>query len=290
MTPRQLLEGWFSKLLPAHSLSWLKGQEAVLRDGAKPSQLYLSFSLVPRFTGKEPLRLAEQDLAIARQVRPNWDAGDLTVDQAVRLWLLQTVDLSAEPFHGCLDTLFATADLAELVLLYRGLPLYPDPDRFRLRAAEGIRSSMKIVFEAVALRNPYPYEQLPDDAWNQMVLKALFLESSLHCIFGLDRRRNAVLARMLHDYAHERWSAGRPVSYELWRCVGPFLTGDRLEDLERVLNSDDPRQKQAAALALACSPDPKARQLLKTSPALSIAVSTRTITWQSLTAASNLTT
>lgn len=289
MKPRQLLEGWFSSKLPANAQSWLREQEAALASGAKPAQLYLSFSRVPRITGKAPLRLGDNDLAMAKQARPNWDPGELTLDQAVRLWLLLTVELSAEPFLGCLDTLFATADLAELILLYRGLPLYPDPDRFRLRAAEGIRSSMRVVFEAVALRNPYPVEQLSEEAWNQMVLKALFLESSLHDIVGLDRRRNAELARMLHDFAHERWSAGRPVSHELWRCVGPFITGDRLQDLERVLNSDNLYQRQAAALALASSPDPRARQLLSSTPTLSKAVSTRTVTWQSLTAATELT-
>ena len=45
-----------------------------------------------------------------------------------------------------------------------------------------------------------------------MVLKALFVESTLHPIQGLDARANEALAHMLCDYAHERWAAGRPVS------------------------------------------------------------------------------
>jgi hypothetical protein len=64
-----------------------------------------------------------------------------------------------------------------------------------------------------------------------MVLKALFVGSTLGPIIGLDLRANAALARMLSDYAHERWSAGRPVSPELWRCVGPFASGPLLADL-----------------------------------------------------------
>ena len=53
---------------------------------------------------------------------------------------------------------------------------------------------------------------------------------------------------MLGDYAHERWAAGRPVSPELWRCVGPFASGALLDDLARVLDSGTPPER-AAALA-----------------------------------------
>ncbi len=73
----------------------------------------------------------------------------------------------------------------------------------------------------MAHRNPYPSERFAENRWNHMVLKAIFVGSPLHPIQGLDARANPPLARMLCDYAHERWAAGRPVSPELLRCVGP---------------------------------------------------------------------
>jgi hypothetical protein len=56
---------------------------------------------------------------------------------------------------------------------------------------------MKPVFEAVAHRNPYPQETFAEDAWNQMVVKAFFIGSTLWSIQGLDERANPRLARML---------------------------------------------------------------------------------------------
>ena len=121
-----------------------------------------------------------------------------------------------------------TADVAEAIAFYRGLPLYPDPERLEAQAAEGTRTNMRAVFEAVAHRSPYPKEQFAENRWNHMVLKALFVGSALHPIQGLEERANPTLARMLCDYAHERWAAGRPVSPELWRCVGPHADAEAL--------------------------------------------------------------
>ena len=284
MTPQQLLIHWLSSRLAPPALDWLHSQASSLREAGKNEDLYLAFTIAPRKTGRADLSLSAEELASAREARPEWDPSNLSVDQAVRLYLLLAPEAPAERFAHRLEQLCVTADVAELVLLYRGLPLYPEPERYRLRAAEGMRTNMRSVFEAVAHRNPYPAEQLPEDAWNQLVLKALFVGSPLDLIVGLDQRANLRLAKMLSDYAHERWSAGRPVSYELWRCVGPFVTGNLLDDLASVLTNGSLTEKLAAALALAASPDPKAAVLLRAVPDLSAAVLSRVVSWQSLAA------
>ena len=130
---------------------------------------------------------------------------------------------------------------------------------------------MQPVFEAVAHANPYPAEQFSETQWNQMVLKALFVGSTLAPIQGLDERRNADLAGMLIDYAHERWAAGRPVSPELWRCVGPFAGEGDSPTSPRCLRVGSERERKAAALALAECPRPKRPCCLETAPALAAA-------------------
>ena len=282
MSPAQALEQWLVARLPGEAAAWLKDSAQRLRGSDGDKNLYMSVSLVPRKIGKADLALSAAELGQATAARPGWDPREWSLDQAARVYLLLAAGSDGATFSRRLDQLCATADVGELVAFYRGLPLYPDQRRHVLRAAEGVRTNMKAVFQAVAHRNPYPSEQLAEPAWNQMVLKALFIGTSLDPIVGLDRRANPALARMLCDYAHERWAAARPVSPELWRCVGPHARGDMLADLGRVLEKGTGPERAAAALALSSSPDPAASGLLWAYPELSVAVSDHKISWQAI--------
>ena len=211
----------------------------------------LTISLVTRKVGKGELKLDATDLAAADLARSNWDPSGWSFDQATRIALLLSLHEAGDAFSARLDQLCRTADVGELIAFYRGLPLYPNPEQYRLRAAEGVRTNMRDVFEAVAHRNPYPHEQLDEGAWNQMVLKALFVDSTLYPIVGLDARANVKLAHMLCDYSEERWSAGRSVSPALWRCVAPFADDPRAEGcLRRALSADRREEAMGATLAL----------------------------------------
>lgn len=281
MTPELLLKQWLDSRLKADARAWLADAAEKLRNGGD-TELYRSVSLVTRKIGKADLALKSEELKQAAVAREGWDPSDWSLDQAARIYLLLVSGSDGAKFLRRLDQLCNTADVGELVAFYRGLPLYPDQSGYVLRAAEGVRTNMKAVFEAVAHRNPYPAEQLSEPAWNQMVLKTLFIGSTLHPVIGLDRRANAGLARMLCDYAHERWAAGRPISHELWRCVGPYARGEMLGDLGRVLEKGTDPERTAAALALASSPDPAATGLLWAYPELSIAVNENKVSWQTL--------
>jgi hypothetical protein len=274
-----LMTAWLQAQLPPDAQSWLADQRARLEAGAGAREFNLAVSLVPRRLGKADLVLDAAALAAAEAARPGWDPRGWSLDQAGRLVLLLAGGGQGQEFADRLRQLFATADIAEMIAFYRGLPLYPDPERHEARAREGVRSGMKPIFEAVAHRNPYPAERFDENAWNQMVLKALFIDSTLAPIQGLDRRANPVLMRMLCDYAHERWAAGRPVSPELWRCVGPFADGAMLEDLARALHGGDVAGREAAALALTACPAPRAKVLLAEEPGLAAAIAVGTLAY-----------
>jgi hypothetical protein len=282
MTPRDLLQQWLQRRLPQEASAWLLDAARRTQSSSGDAELFRAVSLVTRKIGKADLSPTEDELRAADAARAGWDPRDWSVDQGARIYLLLSTGTDGAVFSRRLDQLCVTADVGELVAFYRGLPLYPEQPRYVLRAAEGVRTNMRAVFEAVAHRNPYPREQLPENAWNQMVLKALFVGSRLDPIVGIDARANPALARMLCDYAHERWSAGRPVSPELWRCVGPFAAGSMLADLARVLEKGIEPERMAAALALSRSPDPEATVLLRSYPELAAAVSEDQVSWRSL--------
>ncbi len=119
-------------------------------------------------------------------------------------------------------------------------------------------------------------------------------QSPLYLIQGIDERANPELARMLVDYAHERWAAGRDVSPELWRCVGRFANSEMLADLERVLTESQLKtdangkgrkkllERTAAALACAECPLPQAQNILAKYPELQSDIQSGRLTWKNV--------
>ncbi len=87
---------------------------------------------------------------------------------------------------------------------------------------------------------------------------------------------------MLCDYAHERWAAGRPVSPELWRCVGPHADAAALDDLQRVLETGSGHERAAAALALRSCPDARAAAMLAGERELAADLAAGRLDWSKL--------
>jgi hypothetical protein len=209
MTPADCLDRW---LAPSPGAPWLA--DASVRAG-DPTALALAWGAAGRRCGRGPLAAVAAVAADAAAARPGWDPTRWTMDQGARVRLLLAVP--AERLPAEVDRLAGASTVEELTALYAALPLLPGPERFRARAAEGVRSNMLPVFQAVALDNPYPVEQLDDEAWSQMVLKAFFTSSDIDRVAGLARRVPERLRRMLADYARERAAARRPVDERLFR-------------------------------------------------------------------------
>ena len=279
---RRLLRASLLRQLDAERAAWLDAQIAALRQDPADAVLHVALGMIPRRLGKAALALSAADLAAADKAIEGWDPRGWSITDAARILLLSGLPVAATPFAECFRSLCQTADAAELVTLYRGLPLYQDPAALEEQVGEGLRSNMRGVFEAIAHDNPYPKAHFDEHRWNHMVLKALFIGSPLAPIQGLDERANPELARIMCDFAHERWAAGRPAPFEIWRCVGPFAEGQAIDDLARVLASGEAIERRAAALALAVSPDRRAARLLKEVPALADDIARKRLTWATL--------
>jgi hypothetical protein len=218
-----LLKSWLRKQISGDELTWFIKKQEEISDRGEAKTLFTTFSSVPRYLGKEKLNVSEVELQRANDLVLGWNPSDWTIDGVGRTLLILSFP-HEEPnrYVNTLDKIFETADVREAIALYQSLPLLPHPERFRLRAAQGIRSNLTSVFNAVALNNPYPAAYLDDLAWNQMVLKALFVGSPLKLIYGLQQRNNPQLCQMSLDYARERLAAKRSVSPELWQLVASF--------------------------------------------------------------------
>ena len=279
---RDLLCFWLERQLPRDAYSWLVEKMTALRANRSNYELGVFISLTARKIGKDDLNLNSTDFEHARHVRPGWLPIGWSVDQAARIALLLSPNGREKEFLQQLCQVFVGADVGELITLYRGLPLYPGQEACVAHAIEGVRNNMKPVFESVAHHNPYPMERFDERAWNQMVLKALFFGSTLHVIQGLDERGNVNLMRMLCDFAHEQWAAGRMVSPELWRCVGGYADPSALSDLCRVIKSHSLLEREAAALALSMCPGEEAKKILRADPALKAGIDSGSVSWETI--------
>ena len=268
--------------LAAPVTAWLDERIRATESGDEQS-FFLAFGMIPRKTGKALLILSGDDLRSAADFVEGWNPSLWSVDQAARtLLVLHLPAASATKYVATLDRLFAAGEVGELVALYQSLALFPHPEAHRLRAAEGIRSSIRPVFAAVSQHNPYPAAELDEGPFNQMVLKCLFVGLPLDPVVGLDRRANPSLARMLLDYAHERWAAKREVSPELWRPLAKFVDEAVLNDLRRVLRTGSDLERRAAALTLLAAPHPGAARLLEEEAQLAAEVRAGEFDWSSV--------
>ena len=261
------------------SLTWLAEQAEKIKSSSSPNSFFLAFSRASRYFKKEAVSWTKgATMSLPVGVDPSaWDSL-----QVARIYLVLQLPFQNESWQAILQQLFETGDMYEQQALYAALPLFPNAEGLLPRAIEGCRTNMSVVFDAISLRNPFPARFFPEANWNQLVLKAIFMQRPLYLIQDLDRRRNAALAAMATDFAHERWSAGRAVMPEVWRLLVPFMGPQYLEDLKKVLDSSDATEQKAGALAAYQSSYAPAKELLTVYPSLQEACATATYSWEDL--------
>ncbi len=142
----------------------------------------------------------------------HWDGVDVA-----RLWLLREglVTVPRQQWASSVETLFEGGELGEQVSLLRTLRGLPEAGLFSELGVAACRTNAVAVFEAISCENPYPMVHFDQLSFNQMAMKAVFLEVSLSRVRGLEKRNNDELRRMANDYAAERRAAGRVVPSDL---------------------------------------------------------------------------
>jgi hypothetical protein len=216
-----LLRGWLARAANPEAMAWLDAEIDRQSAGVDERRLELALGLVGRKIGRTDLSLTAQDVAAARGLRANWQPETWGSDEAARVaMLLGTHHGADQAFAARVDRICTTAEVTEHVAYLKGFAVFPAAKELHGRAREGVRSSIGPIFEAIACRNPYPFDHFDEAAWNQMVVKCVFTGASIDTIVGLRERRNPELIQMLRDFVAERHAAGRSLPEAVHNYVG----------------------------------------------------------------------
>jgi hypothetical protein len=211
---------WFADRLTGETRGWFQKALAAAREGGVASDGFaIAWSGCARRLGKARLEVQMGDGA-----DPLLGSGDWCMDEAGRALLLLTAarygGASPARIAEAVADLFARGELREQQALLRTLAHLPEPDRYVALAAEAVRSNALTVLEALACDNPFPARHMPDLAFNQMIMKAIFNGLPLRRVVALAERTNAELQRMVAAYASERRAAGRVVPADVDLILG----------------------------------------------------------------------
>lgn len=242
-----------SRTASPEALNWLADETSALRGDFQQHRFYFAFSGVSRRFDKQGGIdfSAEEDRETLAVLCPGFTVEGWDQFRLARVILLTVLaEQSPETYRATLQAVLGSADVREQVAIFSAFPLLPEPEFLVELARDGSRTNIIDVFDAIALDNPFPAAAFPEEGWNQLVLKSLFIDRPLYRMFGLDDRANATLSEALSNLAHERWAAGRYVSPELWRSCLRFVDDTIAADIEKVAGSDDPAQREAAALVV----------------------------------------
>lgn len=281
---RDLLTAILQQSSPPEATAWLQDRLVEQETQFSKRPFYYAFSGVSRrFPKHGRLEILPGQSDRLRELSPGFSVDHWDVFRLARvLLLLALAKQEKSVFLETIAALLNTADLREQAAIYSAYALLPHQEDLVESAIDGLRSNIVDVYDSIALNNPFPASHFTDAAWNQMVLKAIFISRPLYRISGLDARRNGDLAAAISYLAHERWAAGRRIPAEAWRnCVG-FVSDEISADLHHLLETGEPTDREAAALVLASDGDPRLADLRGRLEGEIDAIGSGTLSWDRL--------
>ncbi|MBT8185367.1 MAG: EboA domain-containing protein [Eudoraea sp.] len=264
------------------AVNWIGEHLEKIISTTSAKDLYLTYSLLSgKVDRRKTIEFPDSPEAVNRYLEAH--GADLL--QISRIYLLvKVLEQNPEYFIPKVAKLIQLADTGELETFLKFLILLPHAEQFKDVAVEALRTNIATVFDAIALNNPYPSKYFNDQQWNQMYLKAAFMQRNLNEIVDVEKRANKELTRIISDYAHERWAASRDIDPVFWRPVSNFIEGTVLEDMKHLLESDKPEEVAAAAICCYYSDKAAAKELLAEYPEIKSKVKSKKISWEYLKA------
>ncbi len=257
--------------------AWLSSKIKNIVETQSTKDLYLTYSLIStKIKTTARLSFSEDSDGLGDYL----GIQQANLQQIARIYLLfKVLEAKEDFFKSKVANIIEVADKSELETFLKFLVLLPNPENYKAQAVEALRTNISTVFDAIALNNPYPALYFNEQQWNQMYLKAAFMQQDLTAIEQVDKRANQELARIISDYAHERWAASREIDPHFWRPVSNYMDQGLLQDMKKLLASNNLAEKRAAALCCYNSNLPEAKDLLEPFPDLEKGIQEGSITW-----------
>ncbi|UJH66933.1 EboA domain-containing protein [Allomuricauda sp. SCSIO 65647] len=266
--------------LPAETKNWFSQKIRQVASEKSARQLYLAYSLCHTKFKDVPFDASKCNDSVLAAFLIQREANLVEVGRLALL--VNALEADADFFVDKIVHLIQMSDSKELETILKYLVLLPEAEKFCWAAVDALRTNISTVFDAISLNNPYPSLYFNDQQWNQMYLKAVFIGSDLSRIKGVDERANEDLARIISDYAHERWAASRDVDPLIWRPTPNYLQGVLLEDMKRLLGSSDIAENRAGALCCYYSQLQDAKKLLADHQDLVKKIESGDLTWSTI--------
>ena len=218
--------------------SWL---DQKLHSIKTDQDFFISFALINKKIPRDHLQLSPAQIQTIHLKYPEFNIENWTLDQLCRFSLLMYYSLLSVK---SLTKLISVADTREQISIFKSITYLENASHFTPIVVNGIRTNIVDIFDAIALKNPFAASYFSQDEWNQMILKAVFMERPIYQIKNIDQRKNEKLAHILFDYARERWAASRRVTPELWRMISGYITEKLfMEMIKKIAEGNAPDQK-----------------------------------------------
>jgi len=268
------------KNAPEEHTAWLQSKIAKIIADTSTKDLYLTYSLIAsKFELDDSLTFAID----ADELKTYLELQKANLQQIARIYLLASV-LESNPdyFKDKVANIIQVADTSELETFLKFLVLLPNAENYKFVAVDALRTNIATVFDAISVHNPYPALYFDDQQWNQMFLKAAFMDRDLTMFHSIDSKANKDLSRIISDYAHERWAAGRTINPDFWRPVSNYIEGVLVDDMQRLFKSENKIENKAAALCCYNSNKVEAQKMLEQYPSLLQQLKENELTWDTL--------
>lgn len=195
------LSTWAVHHCPEAQRNWLSERLSGIRQGREQDLIEL-FSSAGRRLGSEFV----QPGGAATYAR--FRAQDLARVAGLLTYIIQ---LTVERQVLLLEDLFFRGSSDEKRAVLLALPLLEAPERYVELAVEACRTNTQTVFEAIACENTFPAAHFSEPQFNQLVLKAIFMDLDVKRIANLSTRIGSTLIEDLNNFRREREAASRPI-------------------------------------------------------------------------------